>query len=1107
MSQNDKQYVRLQLWGKTKLEWNNENPVLRLNEMGIEKDTRKFKFGDGITPWINLPYALDTPDNIQNGEAINALRQYAANATGESSAAFGQDKTDKDEQGYNLEMTVIRGYDETTEKYYEDQYFYKDSDGNIIDNGNHTGDLGVEEQPEEMSYYNDKEIGGPKIPILSNYQVDFSTTGAFGDYSFTEGHNTFASGNSAHAEGLNTFAGGNYSHTEGHETTAFGYDAHAEGHKSSANGQATHSEGMRNTAIGKASHAEGLKNTTDFSAFSAHAEGEMNYIDGAASHAEGRKNFIYGNIYKYDLNGGIVKDENGKYVVETFRGNYAHAEGYGNTILAEYAHAEGYGHTIELSAPSGHAEGHGNLVSGEYAHAEGRGTKAKGPRSHTEGSATEATGSRAHAEGETTLASGNYSHAEGFKATAEGECSHAEGGNKKLTPGEDGADDVISTAPVHKITIDDEEHEIVSTKAKGIASHAEGSQGYAYGFASHAEGYRGAAIGNYSHAENNLTEARGDNSHAEGMGTVAYGNNQHVQGKYNVIDKESKYAHIIGNGTGLQDASRKNIHTVDWNGNAWFNGDVYVHSTSGQNKDAGSKKLLTSEDVAVFRGSDQRGTSAQQDGAQAVGDGSSAFGVSLINNNDRSFYVQYTHNNGVTYNSIDINSTTPSKPSAPTRVSYEDKSGTKVADFSVIYTPKFVNTGARSFAAHSEGDKTLAGGPGSHAEGRETFARAPYSHAEGWITFADGNYASHAEGYLNTASGEGAHAEGVANNAKANGAHVEGSLNTCLGQNAHVEGESSLIVSGSDASHSEGKSNIIQNKYSHAEGYFNKVTGYAAHAEGWQNTSVGSCAHTEGRGTTTNGDYAHAAGYYTTAQKLQYVIGHYNSNPTGTAGTDNQNGHAFIIGNGSASSPSNAFRVSYNGTVYSKYTTMTTGADYAEYFEWADNNPNNEDRRGYFVTLNEDKIQLAKPEDYILGIISGLPSIIGNADEDWRGRYITDEFGDFVSETFEYEEDYVESVFDEETQSIISETKTRVVTGTRYKENPDYDPSQTYIPRADRPEWAAVGMLGVLSVRDDGTCQVNGYCTVADGGIATASETGYRVIKRVNDHIVKVVFK
>ena len=50
-------------------------------------------------------------------------------------------------------------------------------------------------------------------------------------------------------------------------------------------------------------------------------------------------------------------------------------------------------------------------------------------------------------------------------------------------------------------------------------------------------------------------------------------------------------------------------------------------------------------------------------------------------------------------------------------------------------------------------------------------------------------------------------------------------------------------------------------------------------------------------------------------------------------------------------------------------------------------------------------------------------------------------------------------------------------------------------------------MVGVLSVRDDGTCKVNGFCTVAEGGIATASDTGYRVMSRVNENIVKVVFK
>ena len=59
---------------------------------------------------------------------------------------------------------------------------------------------------------------------------------------------------------------------------------------------------------------------------------------------------------------------------------------------------------------------------------------------------------------------------------------------------------------------------------------------------------------------------------AMGNCTVANGTDQFVQGKYNVKDTGSKYAHIIGNGT--SDTARSNAHTVDWNGNAWFAGDV-----------------------------------------------------------------------------------------------------------------------------------------------------------------------------------------------------------------------------------------------------------------------------------------------------------------------------------------------------------------------------------------------------------------------------------------------------------------------------------------------------------------------------------------------------
>lgn len=139
------------------------------------------------------------------------------------------------------------------------------------------------------------------------------------------------------------------------------------------------------------------------------------------------------------------------------------------------------------------------------------------------------------------------------------------------------------------------------TIASGEYSHAEGAGPKASGAASHAEGYRTVASGQTSHAEGNQTEAsspnshaEGDNtiasgnsSHAEGHGTKAQGNNQHVQGKYNIADTTS--AHIMGNGSGS--SNRSNAHTLDWQGNAWFAGDVYTGSTSGTNKDDGSVKL------------------------------------------------------------------------------------------------------------------------------------------------------------------------------------------------------------------------------------------------------------------------------------------------------------------------------------------------------------------------------------------------------------------------------------------------------------------------------------------------------------------------------------
>ena len=101
----------------------------------------------------------------------------------------------------------------------------------------------------------------------------------------------------------------------------------------------------------------------------------------------------------------------------------------------------------------------------------------------------------------------------------------------------------------------------------------------ANGYASHAEN-AASANGDYSHAEGRFTSATGAYSHVEGYYNVAASTYQHVQGKHCITDNQNRYAHIVGNGT-YDEAS--NAHTLDWNGNAWFKGDVYIGGTSMDN--------------------------------------------------------------------------------------------------------------------------------------------------------------------------------------------------------------------------------------------------------------------------------------------------------------------------------------------------------------------------------------------------------------------------------------------------------------------------------------------------------------------------------------------
>lgn len=193
------------------------------------------------------------------------------------------------------------------------------------------------------------------------------------------------------------------------------------------------------------------------------------------------------------------------------------------------------------------------------------------------------------------------------------------------------------------------------------------------------------------------------------------------------------------------------------------------------------------------------------------------------------------------------------------------------------------------------------------------------------------------------------------------------------------------------------------------------------------------------------------------------------------ADTTNLNNRTrLVIGSGNG----NAIYATSNGDFYATGGYNTMSADYADLFEWADGNPDNEDRRGMLVALDGDKIIPAQGNN-IYGIISANPSIIGNNPIEWHGKYKKDVFGSVIK--------------DENGEPILSE---------------EYDPNKKYELRSERPEWSPLGLVGRLIIVDNGSCEPNGYVSARNGiGTASLSTTNIRVLKRIDDNHVEVFIR
>lgn len=135
-------------------------------------------------------------------------------------------------------------------------------------------------------------------------------------------------------------------------------------------------------------------------------------------------------------------------------------------------------------------------------------------------------------------------------------------------------------------------------------------------------------------------------------------------------------------------------------------------------------------------------------------------------------------------------------------------------------------------------------------------------------------------------------------------------------------------------------------------------------------------------------------------------------------------------------------------------TVVSQNADFAEVAEWADGNPDNEDRTGYFVCANVPVngiiMRKATSLDDVKGVSILAPAFAGNYSKDKL-----DENGNLL------------------------------------------------------PKYSFVAIIGFVPVIDNGTCTVGGRCMPDDNGCAIPSSNsmGYQVVNRIDENRVLIIIE
>ena len=644
----------------------------------------------------------------------------------------------------------------------------------------------------------------------------------------------------------------------------------------------------------------------------------LEYIQDIAGSQCHVQDFVYGDKTYNSYDGAEIFNSKDNVAI----GFYSHAEGQKTIALGDCSHAEGT--YCEAIGYGSHAEGFNAYAAGQSSHAEGSSTKATGSDSHAEGSGTEATYDNCHAEGWYTIANTPFLHVQGAWNIPEENptlfgwiCSNL--GNQSY----DGEKIVYIYNQRPSLNKTTGTITAGDTTEKTIKELKVGDY---FSFTNNAN----SIIDSYLHASEFVGSEVNSETNSTSYTWIFYSYEDSPRNT-----QPGKYLHIVGNGT--YSDRRSNAHTLEANGTAWYQGDVYVGSTSGVNRDEGSKKLATEDyvnsSISTAKNELLNGAGDAYDTLKELGEliDESQDAIEALETiaASKSNWEQYDETapdfikNKPFYDTgkfkwadLVINPSiktamfghcyivTPGAPLAldkEYKVVIDDKEyicssryveysdgfsgiaiGAETSGGLFLEPTTFKDTSIPFHIVNSGGHNLNAAFPNNQVP---TNLQIYIKQADmklldrKFINYIPGERVSGKEIIYNEAKTTCGNGAEVFNNLDSNMAignysHAEGLNTVAKGEGAHAEGFGN--ATDGNGAHAEGCYTKASN-FAHSEGYMTSATGQGTHAEGTSTIASGMWSHAEGGYTETKGYYSHAEGRSTIAATINsHVQGMYN---------------------------------------------------------------------------------------------------------------------------------------------------------------------------------------------------------------------------------------